>query len=97
MRWFSDGDMNSKFFHSYVNGRRKKLHLSEITTEHGEILNTSQQIGKEANKFFTKQFKQEQQDQDFTMLHHIPKMITDEQNEKITRVPSAEEVKYVVF
>ncbi|WMV28797.1 hypothetical protein MTR67_022182 [Solanum verrucosum] len=76
---------------------RKKLHLSEITTEHGEILNTSQQIGKEAEKFFTEQFKQEQQDQDFTMLHHIPKMITNEQNEKMTRLPSAEEVKYVVF
>lgn len=27
INWFKDGDKNSKFFHSYVKGRRKKLEL----------------------------------------------------------------------
>ncbi|XP_059292492.1 uncharacterized protein LOC132045941 [Lycium ferocissimum] len=30
MRWFKDGDRNTKFFHSYVKGRRKKLAWQRI-------------------------------------------------------------------
>lgn len=30
IRLFKDGDNNSKFFHSYVRGRRKELHIVEI-------------------------------------------------------------------
>ncbi|KAK4723823.1 hypothetical protein R3W88_026602 [Solanum pinnatisectum] len=35
MKWFSNGDKNTKFFHSYVKGRRKKLHISEIENDQG--------------------------------------------------------------
>jgi len=30
MRWFQDGDKNTKKFHSYVKGRRRKLHIAKI-------------------------------------------------------------------
>ncbi|XP_059302356.1 uncharacterized protein LOC132054329 [Lycium ferocissimum] len=30
MKWFNDGDRNTKFFHSYVRGRRNKLTLKRI-------------------------------------------------------------------
>jgi len=33
VKWFSDGDRNKIFFHSYVRGRRKKLDIVEIGTE----------------------------------------------------------------
>ncbi|XP_059290122.1 uncharacterized protein LOC132043675 [Lycium ferocissimum] len=37
MKWFNDGDRNTKFFHSYVRGRRNKLTLKRIQdpTVHG--------------------------------------------------------------
>ncbi|KAH0693550.1 hypothetical protein KY285_020647 [Solanum tuberosum] len=38
MKWFKDGDMNTKFFHNYVKGMRKKLHIAEIQTEQGDML-----------------------------------------------------------
>lgn len=38
MRWFGEGDKNTKFFHSYVNGRRKKLNILESHTEQGDII-----------------------------------------------------------
>lgn len=31
MKWFVKGDRNSKFFHSYVQGKRRKLHITEIS------------------------------------------------------------------
>ena len=33
IKWFKEGDANTKFFDSYVMGRRKKLHIVEIVTE----------------------------------------------------------------
>jgi len=30
MKWFMDGDKNTKFFHAYVKGRRRKLQVKEI-------------------------------------------------------------------
>lgn len=45
MKWFIHGDRNTKFFHSYVQGRRRKLHLHEISDDNGHLLNTQTAIG----------------------------------------------------
>jgi len=57
MRWFTDGDRNTRFFHSYVKGRRMKPHIEKITTEQGVILESNQQIGEEAVEIFVEQFR----------------------------------------
>ncbi|KAK6788076.1 hypothetical protein RDI58_016601 [Solanum bulbocastanum] len=75
MRRFVDGDKNIKFFHSYVKGRRKKLHLSQITNEIGEF-QTNHQMGEAAVAFFSAQFKEEGNNQDWAMLNHIPRTST---------------------
>ncbi|KAH0705857.1 hypothetical protein KY285_010386 [Solanum tuberosum] len=41
IRWFQDGDKNTKFFHAYVNGRRRKLQISEIKTRQGDTVTTT--------------------------------------------------------
>lgn len=97
MKWFVEGDMNTKFFHSYVKGRRKKLHLSEISNEQGEMVHSNQQIGEAAVAFFSNQFKEEGNAPNFSMLTHIPKLITDEDNEEMIKLPNLDEVKRVVF
>lgn len=56
MRWFVHGDKNTKFFHSYVQGRRRKLHMHELQDDDGNILNTQAEIGKAAVSFFRNQF-----------------------------------------
>uniref|UniRef100_A0A0V0IHV1 Putative ovule protein n=1 Tax=Solanum chacoense TaxID=4108 RepID=A0A0V0IHV1_SOLCH len=35
MKWFQDGDRNTKFFHSYVKGRRRKLHIQKYKLGRG--------------------------------------------------------------
>lgn len=56
IRWFSDGDKNSKFFHSYVKGRRKKLYITEINDRQGNIIHNNQKIREEAVEFCKEQF-----------------------------------------
>ncbi|KAH0679808.1 hypothetical protein KY284_020893 [Solanum tuberosum] len=56
MRWFKDGDRNTKFYHTYVKGRRKKLHIGEIQSNHGDVFKTNDQIGEATVDFFGDQF-----------------------------------------
>ncbi|KAH0695148.1 hypothetical protein KY290_021498 [Solanum tuberosum] len=56
MKWFTDGDRNTKFFHSYVKGRRKKLHIAEMTTEQGLTLMSNDEIGGASVAYYKDQF-----------------------------------------
>ncbi|KAH0650564.1 hypothetical protein KY284_030476 [Solanum tuberosum] len=97
MRWFKEGDSNTKFFHAYVKGRRRKLNIKKIKTGQGDIINSAQNIGEEAVNVFREQFKETHEATDYTMIQCIPRIITEEQNHEMERVPTKEEVKHVVF
>ncbi|KAK6791948.1 hypothetical protein RDI58_011029 [Solanum bulbocastanum] len=97
MRWFKEGERNTKFFHSYVKGRRKKLIISEITTRQGNKITSTQNIGEEAVGVFHAQFKEGQEIEDYSLLQNIPNLIKAEQNEEMERLPTEDEVKKVVF
>lgn len=97
MKWFKDGDKNTRFFHNYVKGRRKKLKLIEIQTGQGDVINNSENIWTEAVMYFEDQFKEEICQEGDEMLEVIPKLISAEQNVELSRPSSIEEVKEVVF
>jgi len=97
MRWFTDGDRNTKFFHAYVKGRRRNFNIREIKTIQEDTINSPQNIGEEAVNVFRDKFKETQETVDFSMLQCILKMITKEENREMERIPTKEEVKQVVF
>ncbi|XP_060183220.1 uncharacterized protein LOC132613188 [Lycium barbarum] len=49
MKWFKDGDRSTKFFHSYVIGKRKKLAVQRIQNQNGDWLTSIEDMGNEAN------------------------------------------------
>lgn len=57
------------------------------------MINTSENIGAEAVMFFDDQFKEENNQEGYEMLEVIPKLISVEQNEEMSRLLSMEEVK----
>ncbi|WMV21122.1 hypothetical protein MTR67_014507 [Solanum verrucosum] len=91
MKWFSDGDRNTKIFHSYVKGKRKKLHIDEIVTDQEITLQTNEQIGLAAVGFFEEQFRAEMLETDYAMIDHIPKSISDDENDSMSRLPDQDE------
>lgn len=60
MKWFKKRDRNTKFFHFYVKGEKRKLQVSEIQTMQGDVISTTQNIREEVVNVFKKQFSQEQ-------------------------------------
>lgn len=97
MTYFSDGDRNTKFFHAYVNGRRRKLTIDDIHTEEGDIINTGENIDAEAMRYFADQFKENSINEDYENLNTIPQTITESENLEVIEIPSKEEVKKIVY
>lgn len=58
-KWFKDGDRNSKFFHAYVTGRRKRLHLNRIQNAEGAWIEDQTELACEAVRFFQNQFSED--------------------------------------
>lgn len=52
MKWFTQGDKNTKFFHSYIRGKRKKLQIRDIEDAQGHMLKRDKEIGQEAVRVF---------------------------------------------
>lgn len=59
MKWFYEGDRNTKFFHAYVKGRRKRLQIQKIENEKRHVLKAIDEIGEKTERVFQKKFKEE--------------------------------------
>lgn len=97
MKWFKQGGKKYKFFHVYIQGKRKRLTVQKIQNQQGMWLNNREEIGEEAVKYFEKQFTEERTPVDFQIINHIPKKINEEQNLIIEVMPTEEEVRKIVF
>ncbi|XP_019240885.1 PREDICTED: uncharacterized protein LOC109220870 [Nicotiana attenuata] len=97
MMWFKDGDRNTKFFHAQVKGRRKRLKLTRIQNSRGNWIEEEDLIAEEAVNFYKDQFSERSIPTDFSILDHVPSMVTTEQNERLMELPTAQEVKKAVL
>ncbi|XP_060170581.1 uncharacterized protein LOC132601517 [Lycium barbarum] len=81
MKWFNDGDRNTKFFHSYVKDRRNKLTLKRIQDPSGTWLENEVDIGSEAIRFFESQFSEENSGRDYAniLAKVLPNIISHNQ------------------
>ncbi|XP_060216785.1 uncharacterized protein LOC132644224 [Lycium barbarum] len=97
MQWFQDGDRNTKKFHAYVQGRRKRMQIRRIQGEYGSWIEEEGGIIVEAIRFYTAQFTKEEDPKDFEILKDLPRMVFEEDNLWFEAEPTKEEVKATVF
>ncbi|XP_060170719.1 uncharacterized protein LOC132601661 [Lycium barbarum] len=60
MDCFSEGDKNTRYFHSLVKGRRKIIQIKRIKDDTGNWLGDADSVAAEAVNFFHKQFTHEE-------------------------------------
>ncbi|XP_019155176.1 PREDICTED: uncharacterized protein LOC109152048 [Ipomoea nil] len=92
-----DGDRNSRFFHSVVKARRRKLYIHRVKDGDGVWLEDRQGIANQAVSFFEHMFTAEIGGFDLARLDCVPCLVTEEDNELLTAMPEVEEVKAVVM
>lgn len=68
MYWFKERDRNTKFFHSYVRGRRKKLCLDPVKDIRGNEVTDNIQMCEEMIKYFQGKFIEEGSNLELTCL-----------------------------
>ncbi|XP_075103594.1 uncharacterized protein LOC142178164 [Nicotiana tabacum] len=96
MTWFAEGDRNTSFFHNHVNGKRKKLQL-RIKSGSGVWIEDQEQLATTAVDFYQKQFTNEGDASEFSLLNNVPSMVTMDQNLVLSRLPTIEEVRAAIF
>ncbi|XP_058775507.1 uncharacterized protein LOC131649767 [Vicia villosa] len=57
LKWLNDGDSNSKYFHRVMNERRRRNHISTITTSSG-IVDKVEEVKEEVWQHFNSKFKE---------------------------------------
>lgn len=58
LKWIKDGDLNSKFFHSTINWRRRVNYVVGLNIN-GEWIEEPREVKKEIKEYFEKKFKDE--------------------------------------
>nr|XP_009792450.1 PREDICTED: uncharacterized protein LOC104239503 [Nicotiana sylvestris] len=97
LQWFKEGDANSRYFHSLIRGRRRKLYIHKIKNEEGEWIQGDENIGKVACEYFHELFSDNDSIIREDLLSIIPTMITNDDNDNLTKDQSMIELKEVVF
>nr|XP_016513122.1 PREDICTED: uncharacterized protein LOC107830159 [Nicotiana tabacum] len=97
IKWFEEGDCNSKYFHAVIRERRRRLQLHRIKNKRGKWVSENENISKAAIKHFEDLFNLKQPVLDHRILQCITTCITDEDSESISCTPLEEEIKKAVF
>ncbi|XP_060202481.1 uncharacterized protein LOC132630915 [Lycium barbarum] len=97
MDYFSDGDKNTRYFHSLVKGRRKRIQVRRIKDDASNWLEDVDSVAAQAVNFFQKQFTHEEVSEDSPIFNHIQELIREEDNILLTEQPTMEEVQKAVF
>ncbi|KAH0734895.1 hypothetical protein KY285_010602 [Solanum tuberosum] len=97
LQWFKEGDGNTKYFHSLIRGRRRKLYINKILREDGVWIQGEETIAKAACDHFQDIFTGENILINEEPLKCIPRMLNQEQNGNLIAMPNMKELKEVVF
>ncbi|XP_027098881.1 uncharacterized protein LOC113751977 [Coffea eugenioides] len=97
VKWLKEGERNTKFFYSVVKHRRVQSVIHKIKNERGEWVESEEEIGAEAVRFFEKLFTAQHPTSSPGLLQNILKILTDEDNVLLKQVPAKEEICRVMF
>ncbi|XP_060201107.1 uncharacterized protein LOC132629772 [Lycium barbarum] len=96
IKWHAEGDLNTKFFHFVITSRRQRLSLKKIKNGEGNWIE-GDRIAQEAISYFENIFTEDNNNNDFSKLSCLPKIVSMEDNEMLCSIPTMQELKDTVF
>nr|XP_009761621.1 PREDICTED: uncharacterized protein LOC104213776 [Nicotiana sylvestris] len=97
VNWFEEGDANTKYFHSTIRGRRRRLQILKIKDHRGQWIEGDANIGKAVVHHFQQFFNINHHYNDHDIINCIPRCVTDADNESLTAIPDTKEIRDAVF
>lgn len=94
--WFKKRDTNSKLFHSWIRGRRRRLFI-HIIHDKEEPIHGDKKIGKASYEYFVEFFIVEIKSINEKNLECISRMVNQEKNNRLTSQPTTDELQEVLF
>lgn len=96
MKWFQ-GDHKTKYFHSVLKEKRRKLQINRIKNQHGRWIQGEEHISRTAIKYYENLFNLRQPNVDHGLMDIIPQCITNSDNAFLSGLPDEQEIKDGVF
>ncbi|KAK4384648.1 hypothetical protein Sango_3039900 [Sesamum angolense] len=94
-RWLSEGEKNTKYFHTLVKKKRKQSRIHTI--QHNGVTLTKLEEIKESVVDYFKQVFTADEEVSYDPLHWVPNLLSEEDLQHLSSIPKLEEVKAVVF
>lgn len=91
--WLKEGDRNTKFFHLQTLNRRSRNRLSQLRLDDGSTVYGQQNIKNETVAYFHNLYKSENPRLRAKLMGVIPRLVTDEENERFISMPEESEIK----
>ncbi|VFR03540.1 unnamed protein product, partial [Cuscuta campestris] len=97
IKWISQGDASTSFFHSYVRGGRHRLHISSLKDGRGNIHTTFDEIARITVEHYTEVFSSIHEGDMGEILNLIPSCVSDQDNTLLSSIPAKEEIKRTIW
>ncbi|VFR02708.1 unnamed protein product [Cuscuta campestris] len=101
LKWFKEGDANTKFFHGLVKEKRRTQRINVLMNENGEAIQDTCSLEDMVVHHFSTLFNGTEQAATPEMYNDfmasIPHLINNEQNTKLMALPSEQELKDILW
>lgn len=97
LQWFKEGDTNSKYFHSFIRLRRRRLFVHQILTGNADWIQGDDNIAQVSYDHFNDIFTVDEKLITEKILTCIPRIVSQYQNNQFTSNHNMNELKEVVF
>ncbi|XP_027120509.2 uncharacterized protein [Coffea arabica] len=97
VKWLGCGDRNTRFFHAVVKQRRVQGAIHRVKDSNGSWVDRDEDIAQVAVEYFSNLFSGPVDTGGGDLMHLIPKLVSDEENERLAAIPSMEEIRHLVF
>nr|XP_009618786.1 uncharacterized protein LOC104110923 [Nicotiana tomentosiformis] len=89
VKWLTDGDSNTAYFHNVIKDKRRTLRINKIHNKFFQWVEGTKEVSEAAVRYFRGLFSQKHEQNDFFNLDIIKHAISEDVNHKLIALPTA--------